>query len=344
MERKPTMNDVARVAGVGTMTVSRVLNGSANVTEETAKRVYHAIEKLGYRPNEMARALRSLKSRTIGMIVPYLYDPFFATCAHAVNMVAREHGYSLILTTSNEDAATEYNEVQSMLQRHIEGLVIIPTDIRKSRINQSELGRTHVVTLDRPVHDFRIDSVQVQNQSGAKRAVQHLITQHGHKRIFFLGFNKNLYTVRSRFEGYRRAMLENGLEPLSTFDCSTEEATAEIVTNALMGKNAATAFFTANNLTTRYVMRVLLERGIHVPEQVALIGFDDFELAEVLHPTLTVVRQPGPELGRVAANLLFDRMKRSEFPEEGSRVVLPVELVLRRSCGCKTRHSRPGGL
>lgn len=337
MERKPTMNDVARIAGVGTMTVSRVLNGSANVTEDTAKRVYRAIEKLGYRPNEMARALRSLKSRTIGMIVPYIYDPFFATCAHSVNTVAREHGYSVILTTSNENTATEYNEVQSMLQRHIEGLILIPADIRKSRINQSEMGRTHVVALDRPVHDPRIDSIQVQNQSGARRAVQHLIAHHGHKRILFLGFNKSLYTVRSRYEGYRRAMLESGLEPQATFDCCSEEATEEIVTEALKGKSPYTAFFTANNLTTRYVMRALLERGISVPEQVALVGFDDFELAEILHPTLTVVRQPASELGRVAANLLFDRMKRGEFPEEGSRVVLPVELVLRRSCGCVQR-------
>jgi LacI family transcriptional regulator, galactose operon repressor len=340
MKRKPTMNDVARIAGVGTMTVSRVLNGSANVAEDTAKRVYRAIEKLGYRPNEMARALRSLKSRTIGLIVPYLYDPFFAACAHAVNIVAREHGYSVILTTSNEDPATEFVEVQSMVQRHIEGLIIIPANTRKSRINQSEFSGTHIVTLDRPVHDARIDSVLVQNQSGAKQAVQHLISQHGHKRIFFLGLNKNLYTVRARFEGYRKAMLENELAPHATFDCSSEEATAEIVANELKSTNPSTAFFTVNNLTTRYVLRSLLEQGIRVPEQVALVGFDDFELAEILHPTLTVVRQSASELGRAAANLLFDRLKRGEFPDEGSRIVLPVELIIRRSCGCRTRHSR----
>ncbi|HEX3437507.1 MAG TPA: LacI family DNA-binding transcriptional regulator [Pseudacidobacterium sp.] len=332
------MNDVARVAGVGTMTVSRVLNGSANVSEETAKRVYRAIEKLGYRPNEMARALRSLKSRTVGLIVPYLYDSFFATCAHAVNTVAREQGYSVTLTTSNNDPAIEYNEAQSMVQRHVEGLLIIPADIRKSRINQSEFSGTHIVTLDRPVHDDRIDSVQVQNQSGAKRAVQHLIQQHGHKRIVFLGYNKNLYTVRARFEGYRRAMLEVGIEPEATFDCSSEDTTAEIISNELQGKNPATAFFTANNLTTRYALHALIDGGVRVPEEVALVGFDDFELADILHPTLTVVRQPASELGRVAANLLFDRIKRSEFPEEGSRVVLPVELVVRRSCGCKGRQ------
>jgi LacI family transcriptional regulator len=337
MERKPTMNDVARIAGVGTMTVSRVLNGSANVTEETARRVYHAIEKLGYRPNEMARALRSLKSRTIGLIVPYLYDQFFATCAHAVNTVARDQGYSVMLTTSNNDPHTEYEEAQSMVQRHVEGMVIIPADIRKSRINQSDFSGTHIVTMDRPVHDSRIDSVQVQNQRGARRAVQHLIQQHKHKRIVFLGYNRNLYTVRARFEGYRRAMLEARLEPEATFECSSEEVTAEILSTMLQGKAPATAFFTANNLTTRYALHALVDSGVKVPDEMALVGFDDFELADILHPTLTVVRQPAAELGRVAANLLFDRIKRSEFPEEGSHVVLPVELVLRRSCGCKGR-------
>lgn len=224
-----------------------------------------------------------------------------------------------------------------MVQRHVEGMVIIPADIRKSRINQSDFSGTHIVTMDRPVHDSRIDSVQVQNQRGARRAVQHLIQQHKHKRIVFLGYNRNLYTVRARFEGYRRAMLEARLEPEATFECSSEEVTAEILSTMLQGKAPATAFFTANNLTTRYALHALVDSGVKVPDEVALVGFDDFELADILHPTLTVVRQPAAELGRVAANLLFDRIKRSEFPEEGSHVVLPVELVLRRSCGCKGR-------
>src|SRR6201996_5056758 len=138
MERKPTMNDVARVAGVGTMTVSRVLNGSANVTEETAKRVYRAIEKLGYRPNEMARALRGLKTRTIGLIVPYLYDPFFATCAHAIGVAAKKKGYSMILSTSNEDPEIEGAEAHLMLQRHVDGLIVIPTETKNSQLVSPE--------------------------------------------------------------------------------------------------------------------------------------------------------------------------------------------------------------
>lgn len=334
------MQDVARIAGVGTMTVSRVLNNSAPVTPETAERVYRAIEKLGYRPNEMARALRGNKSRTIGVILPYLYDPFYATCAHAVSAVAKQHGHSVIITTSNNDSDAEYAEAQLMLQRHVDGLVVVPADSRHSHLGRPEFDRTHIVALDRPVQDARFDSVLVHNQDGAKRAVQHLIGEHHHKRILFLGLNKSLYTVRTRFEGYRRAMIESGLKPEANFDCNSPESALAIVDGLLTGKDAVTAFFTANNLTTRHLLQTLLEQGVRIPEQVAVVGFDDFEMAEILHPTLTVVRQPADELGRVAANLLFERMKSGEFPTHGNRVVLPVELVVRRSCGCRAKHAR----
>jgi LacI family transcriptional regulator len=335
MDRKPTMNDVARVAGVGTMTVSRVLNESAPVSAEAAERVYRAIEKLGYRPNEMARALRGLKSRTIGIIVPYLYDPFFATIAHAINTVAKENGYSVILTTSNEDPDSEYAEAQLMLQRRVDGLIVIPADAHRSRLSRAEFDKTHIVTLDRPVQDRRFDTVLVQNQSGSKRAVQHLQREHGHKRVVFIGLNKHLYTVRARFEGYRRAMLEAGLQPEPSFKCGSQELTSAVIAGLVREKNPPTAFFCFNNLTTRYTLRALLELGVKIPEEVALIGFDDFELAEILHPNLTVVRQPIYEVGRVAASLLFDRIKCNEFPEDGNKIVLPVELIIRRSCGCK---------
>lgn len=335
MDRKPTMNDVARVAGVGTMTVSRVLNESAPVSAEAAQRVYRAIEKLGYRPNEMARALRGLKTRTIGIIVPYLFDPFFATIAHAVNTLAREHGYSVILATSNEDPDSEFAEAQLMLQRRVDGLIVIPADTQRSRLSRGEFDQTHIVTLDRPMHDHRFDSVLVQNQSGSKRAVQHLITGHGHKRIAFIGLNRQLYTMRARFGGYRRAMVEAGFDPRASFKCSSQEATSAFITTVFREKDPPTAFFCSNSLTTRYTLRAIVDLAVRVPEDVALIGFDDFELAEILHPTLTVVRQPADEVGRVAAGLLFDRLKREELPKVGSRVVLPVELVLRRSCGCQ---------
>ena len=151
LHRKPTMSDVAKLAGVGTMTVSRVLSESVPVSEETAQRVKVAIEQLNYRPNELARAFRGQKSKTIGLILPYLYDPFFANCAHAVTTVAKERGYSVIITTSNEDPDTEYDEAEQMLQWHVDGLVVIPARFRQSRLTRALFGKTPVVAFDRPV-------------------------------------------------------------------------------------------------------------------------------------------------------------------------------------------------
>ncbi len=167
MHRKPTMSDVARLAGVGIMTVSRALSGSAYVSTESTQRVLRAVEQLKYRPNELARAFRGQRSRSIGLIIPCLNEPFFATCAHAVMAVAKERGYSVIITTTAEDPETELAEAERMLERHVDGLVIIPSRFRKSQLTRTLFGRTPVVTFDRPVPDPSLDVILVQNSAGA---------------------------------------------------------------------------------------------------------------------------------------------------------------------------------
>jgi LacI family transcriptional regulator len=335
--RKPTMSDVARLAGVGTMTVSRVLSGAVRVSAETAQRVQTAIDQLKYRPNELARAFRGQRSHAIGLIIPYLYDPFFANCAHAVTAVAKERGYSVIITTSAEDPDTEYTEAEHMLERHVDGLVIIPSRFRQPRLSRSLFGKTPVVAFDRPVPDPSLDVVLVQNTAGARRIAEHLIQEHGHKRIAYMGLSRSLFTINARFLGYRRAMQDAGLESDATFDCTSEEDTLRIVKQKLSGKEAPTAILTSNTLATRYVLGAIAHLGIRVPNDIAFAGFDDFDLAEFTSPPLTVVRQPAQEMGRVATSLLFDRIARGEIPQTGNRIVLPVEIVLRRSCGCKHR-------
>ncbi len=334
--RKPTMSDVARLAEVGVMTVSRVLNGTAKVTDATRARVERAIEQLNYSPNELARVFRGQRSHSIGLILPYLYDTFFATCAHAVITVAREHGYSVILTTSNEDPETEVAEARSMLQRCVEGVVVIPTYARSSRLARTSFGRTPVVAFDRPSSDASIDTVLVQNTAGARRMVEHLI-EHGHKRIAFMGISRSLFTINARFLGYRRALQDAGLDENSFFGCDSDTSTREALDAMMRNGNPPTAILTSSTLATRYVLGSIAHLGLHVPADLALAGFDDFELAEFTAPPLTVVRQPVQEMGRVATNLLFDRIARGETPQSGSRIVLPVEIVLRRSCGCKHR-------
>lgn len=335
-DQKPTMSDVARLAGVGTMTVSRVLSGTVPVSPDTAERVRTAIDQLNYRPNELARAFRGQRSRTIGLIIPYLYDPFFANCAHAVTTVAREHGHSVIITTSNEDPDTEYDQAEQMLQRNVDGLVIIPAGFQTSRLSRALFGTTPVVVFDRPISDSAVDVVLVQNTLGSRRVVEHLI-DHGHKRIAFMGLGRALFTINARFLGYRRAMRDAGLSEVTFFGCESQENTLLALKEKMAGKNPPTAVFASNTLASRYVLSAVLHLGLKMPTDLAFVGFDDFDMAEATSPPLTVVRQPAQEMGRVATSQLFDRIERSELPHTGSRIVLPVEIVLRRSCGCKHR-------
>jgi LacI family transcriptional regulator len=338
IHRKPTMSDVARLARVGTMTVSRVLSGSVPVSAETAQRVLTAVEQLNYRPNELARAFRGQRSRTIGLIIPYLYDPFFANCAHAVTTVAKEHGYSVLITTSNENPDTEFEEVEKMLQRHVDGLLAIPAPFRGSRLTRAFFGKTPVVVFDRPVADPALDVVTVQNSAGSRRMIEHLI-EHGHKRIAFMGLSRNLFTINARFLGYRKALQDAGLEEDGFFECDSQESTLRALEQRLRGPKPTTAVFTSNTLATRYVLPALGSLGVKIPTDLALAGFDDFDMAELTSPSLTVVRQPAQEMGRVATNLLLDRISRGEVPQTGNKIILPVEIVLRRSCGCKHRSS-----
>ncbi|MGA9072337.1 MAG: LacI family DNA-binding transcriptional regulator [Terracidiphilus sp.] len=330
------MSDVAQLAGVGTMTVSRVLSGTVSVSADTAKRVQTAIKELNYRPNALARAFRGQRSHSIGLILPYLFDPFFANCAHAVTVVAKQHGYSVMITTSDEDPDSEFAGAEQMLERHVDGLIVIPTKFRETRLTLNLFGKTPVVAFDRPLPDPAIDVVLVQNTSGARRIVEHLI-EHGHQRILFMGLSRSLFTINARFLGYHRAMQSAGLKEDAFFGCGNEEDTTQALSEKLKGANAPTAIFTSNTLVTRFVLSSIMRLGLRVPNDLAFAGFDDFEGAEFTSPPLTVVRQPALEMGRVATNLLFDRIERNETSHTGNRIVLPVEIVLRRSCGCKHR-------
>jgi LacI family transcriptional regulator len=326
------MRDVAERAGVGMMTVSRVLNDTAHVREETRDRVYRALEELQYRPNMMARALRGFRTRSIGVIVPYLYDPFFAACAQAVGEVARRHSYSVLLATSDERAEIELEELRELQRRQVEGIIIIPACHGHSRLNTAEFNTLPMVALDRPIARSSFDRVLVENQNGATLATEHLI-QHGHKRICLISLNSRIYTMQARLTGYQKAMQAAGLEPECFFEGGDEAATHDFVRTAKSRPNAPTAIFAANGLSSRHALHAIATLNIQIPDEMALIGFDDFELADLLRPALTVVRQPTEQLGHEAANLLFARLNGAAGAPPEKRL-LPVELVIRRSCGC----------
>ena len=330
------MSDVAKLAGVSTMTVSRVLNENPNVTEDTRQRVTKAVAQLQYQRNEIARSLREQTSRQIGILVPNLYDPFFATCAHAISVVAREHTYSVVLSTSDEDPRTEYDEASRMMRRNVDGLVLIPAIPVKGTpsLVDKEFENLPVVALDRPLEGNRFDRVLVQNKRGAQLGTEHLI-ELGHEHIAFFGLARPLYTMRMRQQGYTETMAAAGLKADISLVSDVQQDTLTALRSRLASKRPPTALFCSNNLVTRHMLHSLHALGLSPPAPLALVGFDDFETADLLRPGITIVRQPVESMGRLAAELLFSRLGKGGDASAGKRMMLPVELVVRGSCGAK---------
>jgi LacI family transcriptional regulator len=290
-----------------------------------------------YQRNEVARSLREQTSRQIGILVPNLYDPFFATCAHAISRVAKEHAYSVVLSTSDEDPKAEYDEASRMLRRNVDGLVLIPAipGKRQSSLMEPEFEGLPIVTLDRPVEGSKFDRLLVQNKRGAEMGTEHLI-ELGHKRILFVGLQRPLYTMRMRQAGYEEAMVSARLKGQVCLVSEALPDTLAALEPILSGKRPPTAIFCANNLTTRHVLHALHQMGMCPPHPVALVGFDDFETADLMRPGITVVRQPVESMGRLAGELLFSRLGKEGAFAAARRIVLPVELVVRGSCGAKS--------
>ena len=337
MARSPRMTDVAKLAGVSAMTVSRVLNEHRSVSQETRQRVNAAIKQLRYQPNELARSLRDQRSRQIGVLVPYLFDPFFAICGHAISTVAKQHAYSVVLSTSNEDPETEFHEASRMLRRNVEGLIVIPAGTygTRSRLMEQPFERLPIVTLDRPVEGARFPSVLVQNELGARLGTEHLLRL-GQRRIAYLGTSSDLYTMSTRQHGYRAAMAEAGLQPEIALLSGVLEDAMGTLRQLLSQDSPATALFCANNLVTQHALHALQRMGLHPPHPVALVGFDDFSTADLMRPGITVIRQPIEQSARRAAEILFEQLVGGHRPPpKGTRITLPVELVIRGSCGAR---------
>jgi LacI family transcriptional regulator len=330
----PTVADVAQLAGVGAITVSRVVNGNRYVSVEKRKRINAAIKKLGYRPNQAARVLKGHRARMIGLIVPDLSDPFFGMCAAAAEEFAFGRGYMTLIVASQRNAEVEKDEVDMMLGQHIAGLVIVPS-LPNDRLQLLTSNGIPIVALDRPLEGLIADEVVVDNLGGAQTAVEHLVW-HGHRKIACIGYDSDYYSISRRILGYTTVLTRAGLKPVIYGDASTPEAVGKIIQSWRQAKDRPSALFSLNNVTTLRVLQALKESAITIPDEMAVIGFDDFSLAPLLSPPLTAIRQPAQILGTQAAKLLFDHIENVEGDQERTKVkmVLPVELIIRSSCGC----------
>lgn len=327
----PTLVDVAREAGVSLKTASRVLNGSTQVSEEKVAKIRAVMERLGYRPNELARGLKARRSAAIGMVVPNLSDPFIASAIRAVQQVARANGYVVILTSSGGYEDVERSEVETLVRRQIDGLILAPANGRADTISDILPPALRVVTFDEPIRGANFDSVTVTNRRSARDATQHML-DHGLRRIVAIGARPHLQTCTHRVLGYSEALKRSGLTPRPCLVEHEEMLTAEWLSQEVFNSRGVEAIFTLNWVCTMLTLRGLQNLGKKVGRDVRLISFDDFDLADLLTPSLTVVQQPTMALGREAATLLFRRLR--EKPTATKKVVLPARLITRASCGC----------
>lgn len=333
--KRATLEDVARLAGVGAMTVSRTINNHPYVSEETARRVRAAIRQLDYRPNHAARMLTGQLSRSIGLIVPDLADTFFSVVSHAVQEAARESGYLVWLAASNYDPSIEAAQVEQMIHHPVDGILLVPVDSKDKYLKDVAAGATPVVAIDRPIEVAATDSVGVENRAGARMAVEHLIG-HGHKKIACIATNTHLVTIRERLLGYEECLRHSKLPMMKPLRLAGREDVQPALAELLSSNNRPEALFTANNAATIWVIEALREMKIEMGRQIALAAFDDVDFFTLITPPVTAVRQPAPELGRMSARLLLQRIK-GEFVSSSVRTVLPVALVVRESCGCKKK-------
>ncbi|MBI5957547.1 MAG: LacI family DNA-binding transcriptional regulator [Chloroflexi bacterium] len=327
-----TIADVAKRAGVSKMTVSRVINGSGYISQETRERVEKAIQELDYVPNSLARSLRFKRTRTIGLILTDITNPFFTTLARGVEDAASEHGFSVIFCNTDESAEEESRYVNVLTQKQVDGLLLVPTARTPESITFLENRNLPFVLLDRRVPDFRVDVVRCDSEQGAHDLVYHLLSL-GHQRIAALGGSMHITSSTDRIAGYRRALREAGLEHeahRAVFSSFTIEGGFSAANKALTMQPPPTALFAANNFIAIGAFRALREAGLRVPQDISLVSFDDLPMSVGFDPFLTIIEQPAYEMGHRATQLLLERLSQ-DGPGEPQDIILPVNLIVRVS-------------
>ncbi|HET6502635.1 MAG TPA: LacI family DNA-binding transcriptional regulator [Amycolatopsis sp.] len=321
------MNDVARLARVSIKTVSRVVNDEPAVHPETAARVLAAIEQLGFRRNLGARNLRRGSTGTISLIMEDVGNPFYSELNRAVEKVATSFGRHVLTGSSGEDCARERELTLEFGARRVDGMLVVPAGDQHGYLLAEMRAGTPVVFLDRPPGDLEADTVLVDNFGGTAEAVAHL-AHHGHRRIAFLGDRPDIFTAAERLRGFRHGCLRAGVpfdENLVRLRTPTADSVADAVDRLLRGPERATAVVAGNNRVAVHLLRALA----HLVPRPAMISFDDFELADLLDPPVTVIAHQVSRLGEAAAELLFARIHGDDSAPR--KVVLPVHLVPRGS-------------
>ena len=327
-----TIKDVAKKVNVSATTVSRVIHGNPKVSSEVREKVLKAIKDLNYVPNGNARAIIKKRTNVIGLVFTDISNPFYPPLLRGIENTINKSNFSLILCNTDEDPIKEEKFLRILLEKCIDGLIIVPTKSNVPFLKTYEVRRIPIVCVDRIVENIKTDSVVVDNFHGAYIATQHLI-QNGHKRIAIVGGDQGIYTISERLNGYLRALEEHNLSldaSLHAMGGFTIEDFVNSTIKLFSFPKPPTAIFSAGNLATVGIYIALNKLQKNIPKDVAVIGFDDLTWVEALNPPLTAVSQPIYQIGATAAQLLLQRLL-NEGPKEKQNIVLNTTMILRKS-------------
>jgi len=324
----PTLTDVANVAEVSHMTVSRFFNNPSAVSPNTRDRVREAVEKLNYVPNGVARSLASGSTKVISLIVTDITNPFFTTLARGVEDEAEENGYLITLGNTDESVEIEERYMSSMVSRRVDGVIIAPAPGSEKNLKMLEDRDIPTVLVDRNVPSVNLDVVQGDTFRGAKRLVNHLLDE-GYDKIAFIGGTPKASSLEHRLSGYREMVEEADIGSFIQLGDFTQASGKEIVGSLVQDGELPDALIAANNLVAVGALAALDNADLSVPEDVALACFEELGLASTIDPFLTVVRQPSYEIGRKSFQMLLDRIQGHGGSARDE--TLSTELVVRNS-------------
>ena len=332
MSRQLSIKDIARLARVSHPTVSRALQNSPLVNPATAAKIRKIAEAAGYRPSAVARGLVTRRTRTVGLVVTTVADPFAGEVACGIEQAANDHGYAVFLADSNCDAERERKVVQELAERRVDGIIVTSSRVGSDYLPMlAQLNVPMVLVNDQYPGEF-VHSVMIANEDGSLAATEHLI-ELGHRRIAYVGDLSGYQTDTERLKGYKQALAKAGIEfapELAVLGDGRPEGALVAVDRLLKIADPPTAVCCYNDMTALGAMRAIRARGLRVPEDVSVTGFDDLFFAEYLEPPLTTVRQPMRRMGEMAMENLLKLMAGEDSV---AQIKVEAELIVRSSTG-----------